>query len=132
MQPDSARPNWLGGDPVLAPCLPSFFFYSSLGFCFSLHLPVYLRHSHTVRRTQHINMQAEHTLPLFASTLCLLCCSKRIAVAIILRLLFPFFLPRPTLFVSAPSGQILSHDSCHQGSFHSSYLYILCPKHRSL
>lgn len=58
MQPDSARPNWLGGDPVLALC-PFGFFHFFLILAVFLPLPVPhclpLSLAHTLRYTEYIN-----------------------------------------------------------------------------
>lgn len=113
VQLGSARPNWLGFDPVLAPCPLGFVSWRSFSFFIFLYLillPLSISH----------HKQICSFFPFF-------CCSK--LIAIILCLLFSFFLPWPTLFVRDPPGQIWSHESFHQTSFYSPYSWLFCHKH---
>ena len=112
VQPDSARPNWLGCDPVLAlrPLIFFPFFIFALFFFPSLRILPPLR-LHTLAQTHtackytcmfrlltHFLFVLASPPPVHPPALRLLCCTKLIIVAIIHSLLFPFFLPLPTLF----------------------------------
>lgn len=101
VQPDSARLNWLGCDPVLAPWPLIFFLFYS--YIFPSPLPIFHYYSclfgtHSVRHTVHkyLCVQAVNTSPACFSSRppppLVLCCTKLIIVAIIHSWLFPFFL----------------------------------------
>lgn len=116
------------------PCalLVSFIFFLNSS-CFSPSPCASLSTSVTCTHTQIYRIHKYRVLPVASSPRAplIFIVALKLAVAIILCPLFPFFLPQPTLFVSALSGQVLSHESYRQGSFYSPYSYILCQKKKT-